>query len=457
MPDKKKVVDIFIPQKKGSQKLTPKEVEKKTLKELQERKKIATESRKLKIRIALPKLAFPKISIPKIKNLKFYPIVKAKKLWFFGLSVLILILIFCYFSLSKANIEIFPEAEVLTFKTQLIIDKTAESTSVLNKIIPGEIIEKEKTITEQFNATGNFLKARKAEGTIKIYNEYSTYDQILLATTRFVSTEGKLFRTPVRVTIPGGKYVEGSFVPGEIDINVVAGEPGPEYNIGPTTFSIPGFAGTSRYTKFYAKSFQAMSGGSSEEASQVMQNDLERAEDELTKKVKEECQNLLQEELVQLSGYSFLDKTVQTEISESSSLTEAGTEAENFNFKVSAKSETVAFKQDDFDNFVKEFIRSEIIEGKKIYEKSISIDYTPEIINMDSGKITLSLNISAKIYSDIDISTLKNGLRGKTILETKIFLEDQQKIIKANIKLWPFWVRKVPDSLDKINFVLNLD
>ncbi|GAI28904.1 unnamed protein product, partial [marine sediment metagenome] len=211
---------------------------------------------------------------PQFKKPEF----KIKKSSFFIPFVLILIGIFCYLTLSKAEIEIWPESEVLTFETKLTIDKTAENVDFSNKVILGKIFEAEKTITEEFSSSGTVLKEKKAEGVIRVYNAYSTSPQVLIARTRFVSDGGKLFRTPTKITIPGGHYENGKFVPGYLDVQVKADQPGLEYNIDPSTFSIPGFAGTARYTKFYGKSFQAMTGGFSEEVPQVTQEDLDQAQ-----------------------------------------------------------------------------------------------------------------------------------------------------------------------------------
>ncbi|MFH1656899.1 MAG: hypothetical protein ABH919_00300, partial [bacterium] len=297
-------------------------------------------------------------------------------------------------------------------------------------------------------------------GTIKVYNEYSTSPQVLLATTRFVSADGKLFRTPTRVTIPGGTYDKGKLVPGEIDVNVVADQPGPDYNIGATTFSIPGFAGSDRYTKLYAKSFKAMEGGSREQSSRVTEEDLTKAKNSVTGKAKIECENLLKEELrtgALSSEYIFLENALQTKTMETFSLVKVGDEAENFNYQAKAKSKTPIFKKEDFENFAKDFIFSQLPESREFYEESLEIKSKPETTNLDSGKIILSLEISGKSYANVDISNLKQGLREKSLLESKIFLENQPHITKAKVELWPFWVRKVPEDLNKINFKLRID
>jgi len=104
----------------------------------------------------------------------------------------------------------------------------------------------------------------KASGTIIVFNEYSSDSQLLIASTRFLSSNGKIFRTTKNIYVPGTKTENDEIIPGSIDVEVLADYWGDEYNIGSSDFTISGFKGTAKYTDFYGKSNTAMSGGSSE-------------------------------------------------------------------------------------------------------------------------------------------------------------------------------------------------
>ena len=377
--------------------------------------------------------------------------------WVFGGGALILVLTFLFLNLATAKIQVWPETEPLSLKTKVTVDKTASLADFKAALIPGQVFEKTKTITEKFPATGTVLKETKAQGTLRVYNEYSTSPQVLVATTRFVSANGRLFRTPTRVTVPGGSYQGGKLVPGETDIEVVADQPGEDYNIGPSTFSIPGFAGTEKYTKFYAKSFDSMAGGQVQEATQVTKEDLGKAESSLDKRAKTESEEALITALEAEKEINYIKKALLTQVVETLSLARAGDKVESFNFQIKAKSEVLIFQKEDLEDFVKDFIVSQIGEGLNLYAPSLKIEYDAETVNLETGKVILSLDISAKTYSDLDLVSLKNNLRGKSLLETKIFLENQPAITKTKIEFWPFWVRKVPQDIDKIELQLRVD
>jgi len=377
--------------------------------------------------------------------------------WWVGgvLSVLIIVGILISLNLSRAEIEIWPETEVLTFKTKLNVDQKAENVDFLNKVIPGKVFEAEKTVLEEFPSSGKSKKEEKAKGTIRIYNAYSTSPQVLIATTRFVSADGKLFRTPIQVTIAGGHYEKGKLVPGFTDIEVVADQPGPEYNIGPSTFSIPGFAGTPRYTAFYGKSFDPMTGGIREETPIITQEDLDRAKKILEEKALEESKTALKNKIP--AEFDFLEEASKAEITETFSLARPGAELEKFSYQVKAKSRALVFKSSDIENFANEFILSQIPQQKRIYRESLKVNYSLQATDFELGKITLSLSSETKIYSPLDEVSLKKVLRGKSLAETQIFLENQPQITKAMVKFWPFWIKKVPENIEKIKIKLNLD
>ena len=380
---------------------------------------------------------------------------KKKRNLVFIVLILVLVFLSCYFTLSKAEVEIWPVKRVSTFKTEITISKEINQLDVSNKNIPGEIFEIEKTVTEEISSSGKALKENKAEGIIRVYNVYSSNSQILIARTRFVSADGKLFRTPVKVVIPGEHYEGGKLVPGYSDIAVKADQPGPEYNIGASSFSIPGFAGTARYTKFYGESFQNMTGGFKEEVSKVIQEDLDQAQETLEKRALEQNEIALKEKIP--SGFVLLKGILDSKILDKFSSAQAEDELEKFNFQVKAKSTALVFKTEDIETFAKEYIISQISKEEELYQESLKLNYDLKTIDLETGKISLSLNMEAKIYSAIDQDELKKALRKKSLTETQIFLENLPQITKALVRFSPFWVNRIPENTEKIKLKLNLD
>lgn len=249
-----------------------------------------------------------------------------------------------------------------------------------------------------------------------------------------------------RVTVPGGKYEGGKLVSGFLDIKIVAAEPGSDYNIGPSNFSIPGFAGTPRYTAIYGKSFTEMSGGFKGEVSQITKEDLDRSKnfliDQLFAKAEDSIKNKLGQDFV------ILDMAKKREILETQSSAEAGTEANSFNLQAKVKFKLITFKKTDLEDFSKEFIRGQISKEKEIQEGSLKINFSPESIDINSGKIIVNLEFSAKIFKKINDSELKETLKGKSLEEVKTILANLPAINRTEIQFWPFWVKKTPEKIE---------
>lgn len=360
-----------------------------------------------------------------------------------------------YFYLAKALIIVYPITELSSLETNMIVDRGISSRS--DSAIPGKIYTVEKVISKEFFASGTTLKESKAEGTVRIYNSYSTSSQSLVANTRLISTEGKLFRMKKGATIPGGRYEGQELIPGFIDVEVRADQSGEEFNIKSSTFSIPGFAGTPRYTYFYGKSFQAMTGGFKKEVDQVVQKDLDDAQEALEQQAITECLAELKGKIASEPDLILLDKAIQTKIIDTSFSAIAKQETEKFTATAKAKSVALVFSSQDEKDFAIDFVSSQIPEGKELDQPNLSVERSFNKIDLELGKIIFSLNIRAKIYSDIDLSALRQALGGKSLEEARVYLENYPQINKSSVSLWPFWVKKVPQKEDRVKIELWLD
>ncbi len=359
--------------------------------------------------------------------------------------IFLALLIFVATQISKAEIEIWPKTELVSFETKLTIDSNADEIDFSYKIIPAQVFESQKVLYEEFQATGKTLK--KAEGVIRLYNAFSTKTETWLQGTRFVSSEGKLFKSKAKIVVPGAELKDGKILPRYVDVDVIAAESGEEYNIEPSHFSIYVFRGTPRYTKFYGESLKSMTGGG--DSAQVTEQDLESAEELLVQKAEIACEDDLKNKIPENS--IFLGDILETEILEKFSLTKVGDEIEEFSFKVKAKSKTLLFEKKDIENYVKEIVLAQDSKGKSLYQESLKIDYTPQTIDFDSGKAVISLNVSVEVYTKISLDILKKELTGKSLVGTTIFLENQPEITKVKVEFWPFWVKNVPKDVEKIN------
>jgi hypothetical protein len=213
------------------------------------------------------------------------------KFWkiFITLSLLVGVFalsLFLYLFLPKAKVTVFLKTKSQSVDAEIKGSTKNVSVDSSNEAIPAKAISFVDEISKSFSSTGEkSASSRKARGTITIYNEYSSASQPLVATTRFLSSEGKLFRLVSGTVIPGMTKVGTEMKPGAVEAEVVADEAGDSFNISAATFTIPGFqgSGNEKYSKFYAKSFSAMTGGGSGEtvANAVTEQDINSAKEKV--------------------------------------------------------------------------------------------------------------------------------------------------------------------------------
>ncbi len=379
-----------------------------------------------------------------------------KKGWIF--LVLIFALAIAYFLLSYfsfAKIEIQLKTDSFDFEKELTIDTQVKSLDFSKDVIPGQRVEYEKMISQEFPATGKMLKEKKAEGIIRIYNNYHL-TQILVANTRLQPPSEKFlaplegeekpyFLTIEKVSIPPKEYR---------DVKVVAHSPGEKYNIGPSKFSIPGLAGTPQYTLIYGESFEKMKGGSKSEVSIVTEDDLKKAKDSLSLKIKEEGEKLIKENLSE--SFIFLDGVLKTEILETTFSATPKQEVEKFNCQMKIKTKGIIFLRKDLEDFVKNYILSSNPE-KEIWAESLKIDQRLKNFDIDSGKVTFLVSAKSKVYRKIEETSFKKQIAKMPLQEAKIYLKRYPNIEGFRISIFPFWVKTLPENLDKINLKINLD
>ncbi|MDO8601390.1 MAG: hypothetical protein Q7R46_01765 [bacterium] len=390
----------------------------------------------VKVRVIKKTEAKPK---PEARARKSAPKFAFKKSFLIA-PVLIILGVFAYFTLSKAEITIWPVTESFSLGKNLTIQGTLFSATTTTS---GEFISSGKKSIEQ-----------KATGLVRIYNNYKS-EQVLLINTRLqapvekfspslTSQEKPWFKTIERITIPAGKY---------IDVKVLADSPGEKYNIKPSKFSIPGLVGTAQYTQLYGESSEEFTGGQKKEVSQVSKDDLNIAESQL--KEQGTAQNKADLSAKLSPDLEFLEDSLKTSIISTSSLAQAGAQVEKFSYQIIIKSEVIAFNRAELAGLAKGMIASALTEGKKINDASFKNDFSFVSFDPKTKNLTLSVAPSARIYSNIDEISLKEGLAGLSLFEAKLFLETQSQIERSQIKLWPFWQRSIPKNVEKIKLGLS--
>lgn len=356
--------------------------------------------------------------------------------------------------LPKAEIFIETRKDPVIFDFSLTVDKNIRQIDVEKGVIPGQIAGPdfgEKKV--EFPASGKKFLEAKASGKILIFNAYSSAPQSLVQNTRFMSKEGKLFRLTRAITVPGAGVEGGRIIPRSVEAEVVADQIGEEYNIGPTTFTIPGFQGSPKYEGFYAESRSPMTGGAKGEVRVATADDIEKAKSEVFKDLSDALKKDFIAKLP--AGLKLVDGATEIKVTEQIVSVRPDTRADNFSVIVKISVSAFLFAEKDLKTLVKELAIKKIMEDKEIVSTQEEIKYKTTKPDFTKGIMRLDIEAKEAVQTKIDVEQLKKDLAGKSQRELESLLSSLPGLENSLVKLWPFWIKSVPKNPDKIEIIVK--
>lgn len=370
---------------------------------------------------------------------------------------LIIILIIGYIAYSivfaKATITLTPQKidSAQVNLSYVAYNKVTPPENTPQTYIPYVVTDISVESSKEIPATGEENVEEFASGTIKVFNSYSEDTQRLINKTRFESEDGKIYRVRHSVNVPG-KSSDGT--PGEIEVQVYADEPGEEYNIENSTFTIPGLEGTDQYDLMGAETVTAISGGLVGLSKVVTEEDEENARGEL--------QNDLEQSLI-----SKIDETISSDkifyyapsFIEYTSLPNE-TRGDSVVVKEKGVLKGLLFdKTEVVAHIVRDSVKTadgtEPIQISNINDLTITLKekdvFDPEVDNT----ATLTVEGNPVFEWKLDKMTIQSMFAGIKVSEFKDVVRNIDGISKAEKSVRPLWKRSFPEDEEKIDVIIN--
>jgi len=363
--------------------------------------------------------------------------------FFVFLSLIFLgIFIFGYIYIPRATILVKVRSEKKSFEADLTLDKKEPETKVDSGIITAELIEVEKESNKKFVSTGKKNIGTKAKGQITVKNNFSTSSQTLVSGTRFESN-GLTFKSTESVTVPGYTDPGGGKVAGSINVSVEADEVGSQYNIGPSSFNLPGLQGTGKYDQIKGASTSSMTGGESREVKIVTQGDVNKAVESFAEQSKEEAKKEMKSKAKK--DFSITDETSEVKIISTNTSPAVGAEGGEFilTLKVSAKG--LAYNEKDIENVFKKKAQDEVGTYKQVVDSGLNRAQR-KITKLDLENGNVNLNIKTDLYlgTVVDSKAVQAEIMGQTEKKSLEYLKNLENVEEASIKFWPGFIKRVP-------------
>jgi len=382
------------------------------------------------------------------------PFFSGKFLFLFFSLALIVAAAVLYFVLPKADIEVAPKFETLSQNLNVSIDKGTSKIDYTQNKIPAQLIKLEKKYSQNFSTTGQRQVNEKARGVITVFNEYSSSPQTLIEKTRFSAEDGKIFRTTKAITVPGAKIVDGKIVASSIDVEVLADQPGSDYNISAGRFSIPGFSGTPKFDAFYGRSSKDFSGGASGLMKVVSQEDFDKAKAQFWSESKTALDKEFREQIP--SGLKLLDFSLKEDLASAESSVAVGQPADNFMLTLKGVATVLLFDEKDILNIVDKKIAEKSGADKDLSVKIERIDYQLSgLPDLSRGQMNLVAKLNGKVVWPLNSEDIKKAIVGKGEQAMRDYFSQHPEIAEVKVSFWPFWVKSMPANLDKIKVIVK--
>ena len=360
--------------------------------------------------------------------------VYSKIVGLFLLLTIAAIFIIMHFALAKVTIKIYSQVEQKDYNG-LIELLPENSLDITETNILGRLMKKELELTVTVPSEKTAQQSEKAGGYVTIINNYSK-NQALVATTRLLTPDNKLYRIQEKINVPAG---------GQVQVWAEADQSGEQFVIGATSMIIPGLW-EGLQDKIYAETDgMALT---SLPIYKVTANTLTAAQEELNKQATEQGVTAINE---LLSKNLYIDDArtyLENQTIESSQIGET-TPTTSLSQKINVYG--LVFDQENLLEISQNKFTNEAPGGEKILE-FLDDTFVYEIIEIypDRQQAVIEVDLSANVSSNQHMFDLdKDQLVGQTEEGINDYLS-QFKIDKAEVDFFPFWVKKVPKFKDHI-------
>lgn len=354
--------------------------------------------------------------------------------------------------LSTATVIITSKKSAIKMDDSFIVKKNATQGD-----LQFEVMTLEKKMSKSLEATESKNLQIKASGKIVVYNNFNSTPQKFIKNTRFESESGLIYKIPESIIVPGKTVIAGKQVPGTVETEIFADEPGDKYNISDANqksanFKIVGLKGDKKYDYFYGRLKGSVSGGVNGLVKKVSPKIYEDALSELraglkTELIKEAFSVKPESSILFENGYyidftSLPDKPLgnnKVEITESAAFY-------GIIFDRTKLSSFIANKKiEGFDGAPVELDLSD--------NSNISISSDSKVKPWESDSQTLSLKGDADIIWTYDKNALQKSLVGYSKSDLEKFKKSHSELSDISFVIRPFWKRSFPANPEKIKIV----
>jgi hypothetical protein len=380
-----------------------------------------------------------------------------RRVMWLGLAVVLVVgYLVTMFFIQSAKVTLYANGTKVDIDTTFAVDPGLRSTDKAKAVLAGQKVTVSKDLSGSFTPTGKKDVGTKAGGTMTIKNEFDMSAHPLQSGTRFVASDGKVFRSTADATVPGATPTlqngQLALIPGTTTVAVTADKAGDDYNEGPGRYTIPGLP-ANQQDKIYGQGAQ-MSGGTTKTVTIVTQQDVDTAKAAVLDKDKDNAARDLQGRLP--SGYKALDPSQTTSVDTTSPSPAVDAEGGTGTLALKVTYSVLAVKQGEYQDLVRAQEQAQIGASNQIYDDGLGAAQLTTSDHDSAGRQTFHLTTEAYGGAKIDTAALAKQLGGKRYGDAADVAARQPGVSHAEISLWPSWSTNLPSRAGKIKIVIQV-
>ncbi len=347
--------------------------------------------------------------------------------------------------LTTAQVVLYVNGSQRTASFGFTADPDAAQTDAEAGILSATKVSTTKTLNGSVQATGSKDEGTRAKGNITVSNSYDMSDHTLVAGTRFVAADGKVFRSNEDAQVPGATptLVNGQlgFKPGSVTVSVTADANGDQYNLGPGKYTIPGLP-AEQQAKITGQGNQ-MTGGTSKIVKVITQGDIDRAKQAAVDAGKAAAMKDLASKAGK--GQKVLEPSFQQSVAKATPNPEVGAESPSGTVAVEVSYAQLAVRQSELADLTKAQAQKQVGPDQEVYDDgSGSLQIAAKGEPNESGAQQFSATAKAFAGARVDTATLQNELKGKKYGDAVEIAKTKPDVDKVEISLWPGWATSLP-------------
>lgn len=321
------------------------------------------------------------------------------------------------------------------------------------------------TASTSVPATQGSYSETKAQGSVTVYNAYSTQSQKLVAGTRLVSGSGLIYRLTSSIVVPGYTKSGTAVIPGSIKTSVVAEKAGIDYNISRSDtisdFKFIAYKGTAKYSGFYARLATDISGGFSGTRTIVAPTILASTTSIIQKNLSLDLQHKLMNSIP--DGYIMYPDSYVTVFDKSNVKLVSTSSPSVANMSIDGTGYGIMFKKVDLARFLAGASSTNIF-GQLGYtvpdidDLSFTMTNKKDFSPIKKGNVTARISGTFDLVGAVPVETIKQAMIGVSLSQTQGILKKYVSVIDLNksmAEINPPWVTTVPNDKNRLSVIIK--